>query len=120
VAEKARGRAGLGPESKLGAGKGKPDRRAPPVSARGREGKGGARSAGGPREKRPGRAGGPRAGRKGEKGRGRERRPWAGCEGGKGKKEKGKGVGQVGWAQGEERGGNFICYPNANEFEFEV
>jgi hypothetical protein len=65
-------------------------------------------------------ASGPRAGRKGEKGREREREGRGpGC-----KVEKERKRREREWAKWagpkEEKGREFKCYPNANEFEFEV
>jgi hypothetical protein len=50
----------------------------------------------------------------------RERRPWAGCEGEKERKRRGSEWARWAGPKGKKEGKKFICYPNANEFEFEV
>jgi hypothetical protein len=99
------------------------DRRAPPVSARARE-KGGAGARGWWAEGKNGRAALVGRVRGGKERRGEGEREREGCgrlRRGKKKEREGEGSGPGGLGpRGRKRGKNFICYPNANDFEFEV
>jgi hypothetical protein len=117
VAEKARGRAGLGPESKSVAGKGKPDRRGP--CARERAGKeAGKRAARG--KWADATADGLRAGEEREKGRkGKEKEAMGRAVKGERREGEGREKKRGRWAgpREKERGGKKGKIANSNAFE---